>query len=377
MKLWKFIIPEFSIEVIFTENGVLTRDLIANTTLFSESFLKKVVNVIREEDYNTFSAKTAGVSEIDTEPVKDYDVIIEFASQHSEISTGAGYILDISVDSHDHGYYFGLYQIGEFSLDGDGNLVLLRTFDLQHVVAGSGLVDEKLMYVILREEELPAKAQHYYLIKLDWEKNPPEFIWKKSLKTAAGTMLTHGKKLYIGMNDGSLEIWDLEEGKILEAKQLFTNGVRKIERGFQDILLSAQSGETAALTEEGEILWKTKLGASGIQGLVEDERGIHLASEKGDYSCLAPKTGEKTDSFRWVPIPASNLVVVRDWLVGSGSYGVHGVYLKDKKKTYHHFMEDPLIRRFVRHPRGFITGDDDGKIRFWKIGGIKIVEVER
>ena len=57
-------------------------------------------------------------------------------SERSQVATNAGYILNLSMDSPTHGYYFGLYEIGEFSLINKRKLIIDHSFRVKNCYAG-------------------------------------------------------------------------------------------------------------------------------------------------------------------------------------------------------------------------------------------------
>jgi len=56
----------------------------------------------------------------------------------------------------------------------------------------------------------------------------------------------------------------------------------------------------------------------------------------------------------------------------TGYGGIWGFWSKNYNKKYYLYMDDPLIRIVRHHPTGFFSGDDEGCIRFWKLGEVKI-----
>ncbi|MHA2139825.1 MAG: hypothetical protein ACW98G_18225, partial [Candidatus Hodarchaeales archaeon] len=100
----------------------------------------------------------------------------------------------------------------------------------------------------------------------------------------------------------------------------------------------------------------------------EDSTGIHVVDEKGEYFLLNPKTGSILQSDLWGKRIFSDLIIGRDWLLAAGAGGVHGRWLHGTSATFFARMMDPLPRKIISHPQGFLTGDDVGKIRFWKYG---------
>ncbi|TFG20357.1 MAG: hypothetical protein EU530_03600 [Promethearchaeota archaeon] len=68
----------------------------------------------------------------------------------------------------------------------------------------------------------------------------------------------------------------------------------------------------------------------------------------------------------------SNIVVVRDWICMSGAETLSFIFTKDMRKRSSSHLDDTLARCVKEHEYGVISGDDLGKLRFWKIGEIEV-----
>ena len=95
--------------------------------------------------------------------------------------------------------------------------------------------------------------------------------------------------------------------------------------------------------------------------------------EKGIYHCVDPQSGE-TLHFHDFNCDRSDLVLFRDWIVVSKYGGLTSVYRKDWRSSFSDFINDPLLRKLVAYPFGVISGDDEGIIRYWQVGQVKIVK---
>jgi hypothetical protein len=94
--------------------------------------------------------------------------------------------------------------------------------------------------------------------------------------------------------------------------------------------------------------------------------------EAGEYFLIDPKSGAVLSSDLWNKRIFSDLVIARDWMIGAGVDGFHGRSLKNHSVEFSSVLQDPLIRKVISHPNGFLTGDDTGKIRFWEFGQLRI-----
>ncbi|MHA1168661.1 MAG: hypothetical protein ACTSRU_12615 [Candidatus Hodarchaeales archaeon] len=364
MKPVVFDIPQLSVEVTFTARHVTVRDKLTDIELDSKDIDIPFDNVI-QEDYNIFTIENSGTG-------KDIKVTIMFVDQHSILDTGAMYILDLYLEDDSHGYFFGLYQIGEFRIGENDTVESVRDFDIQFVNSGWPVSDKKLFYLSIGEGEVIG-SRNYFLVEMDWNAAPPRINWKKPLQSAAVSMFLHQNLLFLGFTDGSMDIWDIERREIIMTRQVFDRRINRLEGSDRVIISSSESGEIAVLSFDGKILWKKQFSESGINGITLDKTGIHAIDRKGNYYTIKAESGDTLSVSKWKPVPASNLAITRDWLVcnGQNEYGMHALYLKDQSIDFQYIMEDPLIRRIRSHERGFVTGDDEGKIRMWRLGKIK------
>ncbi len=366
MKTVRFQIPEYLIEVHFFEKRVEVYDLLTQRVFHVLKFEKQMKEFTKVK-FNKFKA-------IEKATGDKYQITIDLVQRSTTVLTKAGYILDFFMSTPTHGYFFGLYQIGEFSLKENEKIILNKTINFEYGAVG-WVLNDKIMYLSQRETSSLTESFNYYLVKIDWEFTPT-ILWRKSLHTTLTALFIVNNTAFLGLKDGVLEIWDLKQEKVITSKILFSNGIAYIKQGLNIIYCLSHIGEIAGLSIEGDVIWQRRLGDRVFYGLVENEKGIHLINEIGQYFCLDPTTGGIKRSQSWqgsfMRGIASNLIEIRGWLIGAGSYGIYSINLKENKKTFFGEFNDPLIRKLQHHPNGLISGDDDGRISFWKLGGIRV-----
>lgn len=362
-------IPEYSIEIIFSLRSIRCYDLISKKVVCSKSYRAKIANV-EKVTFNSFLLYDEKDGIID-------GIYIDLASERSKIATGAQYIRDLYMDTPTHGYYFGTYEIGEFSLVKGEELVIKHSYPLKYCSKGC-VTPNNTFYFGLRESETTNGPHSYYLVKLDWNrKKEPLILWKKSIPSSIMGISRVENRLYLGLKTGAIQIWDIEKDEFIKSINLFNNPISAIELGFDSIIVASCEGESASISPDGDIQWTNKLSKEKIETIFGDINKIMITDIKGNYFQLNSKTGNILEKGIWDLISvkgatiASNLIVFRDWFVLTGYGGVWAYWNEDYGKIFHYYMEDPLIRKLYLHPLGFFTGDDTGHIRFWKVGGIR------
>ena len=362
-------IPEYSMEILFSSNRIQCFDLKSKKVVCSRSYRERIANVIKVT-FNNFLIYNKRNKLID-------GIYIDLASERSRVATGAQYIRDLFMDTPTHGYYFGTYEIGEFSLLKGEELVIKRSYPLKYCSKGC-VTPENTFYFGLRESETINGPHSFYLVKLDWNnKEEPLILWKKSIPSSIMGISRIEDRLYLGLKTGTIQIWDIEKDEILKSINVFNNPISAIELGFDSIIATSWKGETASISPDGDIQWRIELTQEKIETIFGDINEIMIADIKGNYFQLNSKTGNIIEKGIWDLTSvrgatiASNLIIFRDWFVLTGYGGVWAFWNEDYSKIFHYYMEDPLIRKLYPHPLGFYTGDDTGYIRFWKIGGIR------
>jgi len=362
-------IPEYSMEILFSSNRIQCYDLISKQIVCSRSYRERIANVIKVtfNNFLIYNKKNKLIS----------NIYIDLVSERSRVATGAQYIRDLFMDTPTHGYYFGTYEIGEFSLLKGEELVIKRSYPLKYCSKGC-VTPENKFYFGLRESETINGPHSFYLVKLDWNnKEEPLILWKKSIPSSIMGISRIEDRLYLGLKTGTIQIWDIEKDEILKSINVFNNPISAIELGFDSIIATSWKGETASISPDGDLQWRIKLTQEKIETIFGDINEIMIADIKGNYFQLNSKTGNIIEKGIWDLTSvrgatiASNLIIFRDWFVLTGYGGVWAFWNEDYSKIFHYYMEDPLIRKLYPHPLGFYTGDDTGYIRFWKIGGIR------
>ena len=362
-------IPEYSMEIIFSLKSIQCYDLISKKVVCSKSYRAKIANVTKVT-FNSFLIYDKENRVID-------GIYVDLVSERSKVATGAQYIRDLYMDTPTHGYYFGTYEIGEFSLVKGEELDITRSYPIKFCSKGC-VTPNKMFYFGLRESKTQDGPHSYFLVKLDWNrKEEPLILWKESIPSPIMGITRIEDRLYLGLKTGNIQIWDIEKDGFLKTIDLFNNPISTMELGFENIITTSWKGESASISPDGDIQWRKKLTDEKIETIFGDINKIMITDIKGNYFQLNSKTGNIIDKGVWDLISvkgatiASNLIVFRDWFVLAGYGGIWAFWSEDYNKIFHHYLEDPLIRKLYPHPLGFFTGDDTGYIRFWKIGGIR------
>ena len=362
-------IPEYSLRIEFLPYLIQCYDLISKTVVCSRNYTNKIADIERE-NFNKFRILDAKGNIIDI-------VQIDLVSERSKAATGAQYIRDLYMDAPNHGYYVGTYEIGEFSLLQDENLIIKKSYPLKYCSKGY-VTSENVFYLGVRESETFDGPHSHYLAKIAWnKKEEPSLLWKKDVPSSIMGIVQIKNHIYVGLRTGDLQIWDITTDKFIKNIHIFHNPLSIIELGFGKIIATSWKGEIASISPEGDIHWMTSFSGEKIETILEDDTKIIGTDIKGHYFQLNPKTGLIIKRGLWDLISvrnatiASNLIIFRDWFVLTGYGGVWAFWDKDYNTIFHHYLEDPLIRRLCLHPLGLITGDDTGYLRFWKIGGIR------
>lgn len=276
------------------------------------------------------------------------------------------------MDSPSHGYYFGLYEVGEFSIDPNSKIKKLKSYKFSYGAVGH-LVDGK-MFISLRESETLNGSHHYFLVKLNWEENPPQIEWKKPIKNSIHSIMNVKNDLLLGMRDGTVEIWNSETEKYERTINVLSDGSCIFEVSDDIIYVFGGKGEVAALTQDYNIIWKNHLSPTTIRGLIEYKRELHIIDNFGTYFLLNKETGSVGHSIKNYHKTYSNILIdhQRNWLITAGVNGLGGFWFEKKSIQYNTPYEDPLFRIIRPIPSGYITGDDTGSLKLWKYGKLTV-----
>ncbi|MHA1672941.1 MAG: hypothetical protein ACTSYI_04885 [Promethearchaeota archaeon] len=368
-----FSFPEFGIiaEVTETEITVIdesTQNLLAKHNLPSpaaRAWLDKGQNIKFES--KKFEGET-------------YTIYIGLLYEASTLKTKGEYIMDFIRDTTSHGFYFGLYEIGEFCINHQQKLELLHSFEIQYISLGRLIPDSYDFLLSLRETDPETNAHTYFCVRLHWQSPTPSVVWKKTIPISLKGLIFQGNTAQLGFHSGKLEQWDIISGESLGQRQLFTSELFHLiqaqphESGI--VYAAGRSEEVlelVAITKSGEIEWKFTFEGGYIEALKQDGQGIHIINEKGIYHCIDPQSGTSLHSHDF-KCDSSDLALFRDWIVVSKYGGWTSVYRKDWHSSFSHFINDPLLRKLVAYPFGVISGDDEGIIRYWQVGQVEIVK---
>jgi WD40 repeat protein len=362
-------IPEYSVEIRFENNIVHCYDLLLKKIVDSKVFKKDIKQILKQGSY-LFSLLGKMNRKFD-------EMRIDITLNTKKIETGAGYIFGIEMDKPNHGFYIGTYEIGEFYYSDKANLINPRSYSLDY--CSRGLISpSKVFYLGLRDSD----SEQNYLVKLDWKKTSEPFIeWKKPIPSAIMSILLIENFLFVGLRDGTLQIWDIKKEECIQNSRIFKSTISIIEKVKNKLFIGSSTGEVASLSLHGKIVWKINISQHRINGIFESENGVVIIDRKGKCYLTESTTGKII--FTYIlelegvrdPSISSNLIFIRDWFVLSGDASIWAFWTKDQKKIFFRYSEDPLIRRLYPNPLGFFTGDDDGCISFWKIG-FKIISVK-
>ncbi|MHA1452731.1 MAG: hypothetical protein ACTSRD_07720, partial [Promethearchaeota archaeon] len=205
----RFSIPEYDVDIEFAQDIIQVLDCSTDRLLDSKNMEEKELinldNVIRRS-FQSFRAKS--------ESGKNYLVNLNFVSQHDVLSTGGEYILDISMITPYHGFYFGLYEIGEFRIDQqDLTLHLINSYPCKYVGSGTTITSkipsdwERELYFGLRETKGDSVDG-----PLAWSPKRGEahkILWKKPVPAAVMSLRLQYGLLFIGMKNGDVQIINL------------------------------------------------------------------------------------------------------------------------------------------------------------------------
>lgn len=361
------IIPEFHVELRFKEREIACFDQITQSILDSKE-LKYPIKHVHQVKYQTFL--------LDDIRGRTYRLRLRFLTEVCSLQTNAEYIMDIGLDTPDHGYYFGTYEIGEFSLNQTRNMTLNRSYELKYCMRGL-ITANNNMVLSLRESETLQGPHSYFLTHLSWpKKSDPVTLWKTSVSSPILALLSIDDYIFAGLKDGTIQCWNTMNGEYLKTLYSFSTPISLLVRGTANFFAASQNGDLSAFSQDGTILWKTKPSEHSIHGLIEDERGLNFVDEKGVYFLVDTKTGSIKEKADWKVYPSihSNLTELRGWIVFNTGTGIVAIQ-REKKKKFSHTIMDLYIRQLHSLPRGIITGDDGGFIRWWMLGQLNLQEV--
>lgn len=366
-----FEISEYSYEIHIEGKKIQYIDQTSQQIIYSKS-LRKPIKEVKKEQYDRYKLIHSKVHQ--------YNLIVGPNPKFkSEIITKSNYILDLHLKSPTHGYFFGLYQIGEFILTKRNKLVLRKAFPIKFCNKG-WVTPSNEVYLSLRESETLNGPHSYFFVKLNWKKKPkPSLVWKKQVKNAIISINQISNILFLGMKDGSLQRWDIKNDKWLKGIDLFKSPISVLEQNNDKIIAATRSGDIATLQEDGHITWRVKTGKEQINGVFEDNKGIHVVNYRGMYYQIDSTTGKIITQKNWnidsFPDKStlSNMIVARNWIIISSGGNFAGYWKDNNIETFRKNRgNQPLVQQLATHPKGFYSGDDYGRIIFWELPLISI-----
>ncbi|MFX1476857.1 MAG: hypothetical protein ACFFCI_01880 [Promethearchaeota archaeon] len=358
--------PQYSIKVRFFDYSIELYDLIYNVKIDSKSLKKNIVK-IQKWGYNSFRLLDKKNNVIDW-------FYVELKTDTYQLDTQAGYVFGIQMDSPDHGYYVGTYEIGEFKFTKGTKLKKIRSYPLEYCSRGC-ISPSKVFFLGLRENNTGGAPGRHYLAKLNWKKASEHPIkWKRFLPSAIMALYLIEDYLFVGLKDGTLQIWDINKEDCIESFNLFNSSVKTIDvLNEKSIIVGSLSGEIVCLSKKGNILWKNKISQTAISGVSEKDDIIIIIDRNGNFLHIDPETGNILEKEElelkgvYDPSISSNIIFIRDWFVISGDATVWIYWNRNSGLVRYYYSEDPLIRVLVPNPSGFYIGDDDGCVQFWRL----------
>ena len=363
-------IPAYSIDVRFCKNMIQCYDLLSKKILASKPYNNEIIAVQKEagQKFLILDEKNEIVSEI--------SISIKLISKESELITKGGYVLDLHMLSQSHGYYFGYYELGEFKLTKDIDLIKIQSFPLQNCTTGR-VTESKKVYICCREN------YEYFLVKLNWKSGKkPKKLWKKVIPSAVMVMEIIDDIIFLGLKDGSIQLWDIQKDECIKNIRLFSSPISVLTTKGENLTLASKAGDIVRMSKKGIIQWKTNLSQEEIVGIYEDIDYILVINTIGEQFHIDLKSGKPLKhrfsnlNLRRNAGLSSNIIKYRDRFVITGYGGIWTFRWNNSHNSSHQYMNDPLMRVIHQHPFGFYSGDDDGRVCFWSLGEIDIKVVD-
>jgi len=359
-------LPYYLVQVRFQDNEIQIYDMISKKVVALEPLSRKIVALrkVKGQVYLELNEKDEIVSEI--------SISIKLISKKSVLQTEAGYILDFHMLSQSHGFYFGYYEMGEFKLTKYARLVKIRSYPVHHCTKGR-VNKSNDVYLGCREND------KYFLVKLGWKSDKdPNILWKKDIPSAVMVMEIIGDRLFIGLKNGSLQLWDIQKDECIKNIKLFSSTFSVSTVKGENIILASRDGDVARISKNGEIQWKTKITNEKIVGIYEDKDYILIINTIGEQFHIKSNSGilinHKYNSLELGGNAglSSSIIKYRDRLVITGYGGIWAFRHRNFNNSIHQSMGGPLMRIIQQHPFGFFSGDDNESVCFWSLGDIKI-----
>ncbi|GAG78739.1 unnamed protein product, partial [marine sediment metagenome] len=254
----------------------------------------------------------------------------------------------------------------------DAKLVKVRSYLVQNCTKGR-VNKSKYVYLGCREKDKK------FLVKLSWKSNKdPKILWKKTVPSAVMVMEIIGDRLFVGLKNGLLQLWDIQKDECIENIKLFSSTFSVSTVKGENITLASKNGDVARISKNGKIQWKTKITKEKIVGIYEDEDYILIINTIGEQFHIKYRSG-KLKKHRYHnlklggnPGLSSSIIKYRERFVITGYGGIWSFRHRNFNNSIHQYMRDPLMRIIHQHPFGFYSGDDNESVCFWSLGDIKI-----
>jgi len=354
------------IEVRLLDNQIQCYNLKSRQVVAQEHYTKPIEKIEKKNNstYLMLNKKNEYISTI--------AIFTSFVDEVCRFSTSAGYILGLQMLTATHGFYFGYYEIGEFFLKKSNKLLKRKVFPVNVCIIGCGTVLKQL-YLSVR------KNDKYFIIKLDWKrKHVPVLIWEKEVPSTIMVMEITENRLFTGMKDGTIQIWDTDKDEFIEENKILSSEISLIKVYENYIIVGDKTGEVASISYNASIKWKIKLSEHSIVGMHQRENDLIIIDADGKIYAIDSTSGNlignpeeivsKGKNVKFV----SDLVTYRGYFVVSVYGGIWYISSINLLSSFQHYMNDPLVRVLKQHPFGFYSGDDEGYIRFWTLGSVSI-----
>lgn len=294
----------------------------------------------------------------------------------SEYQTKSEYILNIDFRGEDFGFYFGLYEVGKFKIINGSKLEISDTYKIHFVDKGWAINKDTVILSFRNHMNRDTDSKTYSIKIYRWLDNAkPEKILELEPTYSLNALTQISDEIVaFGYLNGFFELFSIKNMEVMKSKKIFDSGFAYMILEDNKIYCTSMKGEIACLTVDGEILWKKILDDSPIYNIQLKQEKLYVISSKKMYCTINPITGEtlhqeefKNDicaSF------SSNFIFHEDSILISGEADIYSISKVGIKTIFH--GSDPLIRVLQSTSRGYMTGDDDGKLKLWHYSNFKL-----
>lgn len=355
----KHIIDDLGIQVRFSKNMIEIQETESLDILETRLLVKEisVIHVLGFKYHITFHDKSCQVLSI-----------VPFKLLHTG-KTKSEYILKLNMQDEQRGYYFGLYEFGEFEVLGTDEIKILRSHE-QFYVDGGWITRDKTIILSIRDHlNRDSKSENYAIAGYKWDPGTsPEKIWEIQPTYSVNALVEIDDNLLLfGYLNGEIGLFSRKEAKILKTEKIFEGKFLYIGLEGKLIFCSSFKGEIACLKLDGTIIWQQNLGDRPIHNIVKRKNQLHIISSKKILYFLDAETGKILQEKIIIVDPPGSLsstaIYYKDWLIVSGEGCI--INISPTGKIFSLDLYGQLIRVVANHPKGFLTGDDDGNIKLW------------